>query len=514
MKSVLAKAGASLTTLGLGGIAAYWIAVDTTAGTHSALLFWVFGGAAAMGAICFLAGQERKPSITPPRQSAAVYARPPGSADASLAAERRPMTAGHSPTPVIASLPAAPVSVRLKPELDSGSNRFRLGALNRGSLGRFRVEVVDAHDQDGNWIGPRSWPVPWLDGGLVGSMEIPKFGKPLLDFAQFDFPGLEQDLEGTKWLNGDHWVFMSLPQPIKVRYSAVGRWSELDNQHFVITARVIRDDPPGYVDTELKIGLHGTEPYCQELPGTVASGTPRTADSGLLRARGQIAARRDRDTALFNEVGDAPSQSVVLDAVMRAQKLGIVSDQGCRVDLISDCYLRFRAEWPSSDPIIRQGDDPDIVELTLERIYGAPLRRIEWAAESTAENIAVLIAEEMQAAGVYSGDALFDPERTFADLSKLLKIGHDNSTTGRVLPVRHIVELCLPQWAVCDDGVYSLDVSYQIAAWRLNEDWHLHMSEKPWVDMESLEKALYTCTALYEAGALATKPPSSGDAPF
>lgn len=50
MKSVLAKAGASLTTLGLGGMATYWIAVDTTTGLRSPLLFWVFGGTAVVGA--------------------------------------------------------------------------------------------------------------------------------------------------------------------------------------------------------------------------------------------------------------------------------------------------------------------------------------------------------------------------------------------------------------------------------------------------------------------------------
>ncbi len=72
MKSVLAKAGAGLTTIGLGGIAAYWIAVDTTTGPHSPLLFWVFGGTAAVGAVCFIAGQERKPLVSPQQPPAAV----------------------------------------------------------------------------------------------------------------------------------------------------------------------------------------------------------------------------------------------------------------------------------------------------------------------------------------------------------------------------------------------------------------------------------------------------------
>ena len=133
------------------------------------------------------------------------------------------------------------------PELDVATNRLRLGALNRGELGRFRVEVIDAHNQDGNWVGPRSWPVPWLEDGSVTSKEIPKFGKPLLDFAHFDFLALQEDLEGTKWLRGDHWVFPSLPQPVTFRYSAVRAWSDLSRQYLVITLRVIRDEPEGHV---------------------------------------------------------------------------------------------------------------------------------------------------------------------------------------------------------------------------------------------------------------------------
>jgi hypothetical protein len=123
----------------------------------------------------------------------------------------------------VARPPAAPVSIRLMPEFDTATNHLRLGVLNRGALGRFRVEVVDARNQNGNWVGPRSWPVPWLEDGSVGAKEVPMFGKPLLDLAHFDFLGLQEDLEGTKWLKGNHWAFPSLPQPVTFRYSAVGR---------------------------------------------------------------------------------------------------------------------------------------------------------------------------------------------------------------------------------------------------------------------------------------------------
>lgn len=198
-----------------------------------------------------------------------------------------------------------PVSVELKPELDTSTNRFRLGALNRGGLGNFRVEVIDAHDQDGNWIGRRSWPVPWLDDGSVDSRQIATFGKPLLDFARFDFLGLQQDLEGTKWLRGEHWVFPSLPAPVKVRYSAVRYWSELNDQHFVITVRVIRDDPPGYADTRFRIGTNGTQPYCHELSETPAPLPTTPADPDPLGAAATNSDQRQA-TTVHPEPGLAP----------------------------------------------------------------------------------------------------------------------------------------------------------------------------------------------------------------
>ncbi|MBD0689366.1 hypothetical protein [Streptomyces sp. CBMA123] len=164
-----------------------------------------------------------------------------------------------------ADVPAAPVVVRLSPEFDTATNRLRLGVLNRGDLGRFRVKVIDAHDQDGGWVGPRSWPVPWLEDGSVDAKAVPKFDRPLLDLAGFDFPALREDLEGTKWLRGDHWVFPSLPKAVTFRYQAVRAWAELKSQHIILTLRVIRDEPEGNVDYQFQIGTDGTEPYCLDL---------------------------------------------------------------------------------------------------------------------------------------------------------------------------------------------------------------------------------------------------------
>jgi hypothetical protein len=172
------------------------------------------------------------------------------------------------------ALPAAPVRIRLAAERDMMTDGFRLVALNRGELGRFRAEVTGVRDQDGQVpLTPGAgWPVPWLDDGSVSSKDIPVAGSPRLDFAYFSLASLREDLEGTKWLNGDHWTFPSLPGAVRVRYPAVRTWQEQDRHFFIVTVRVIRDDPPGYADTEFKLGTEGQEPYCREL--TAGSSAP------------------------------------------------------------------------------------------------------------------------------------------------------------------------------------------------------------------------------------------------
>lgn len=229
--------------------------------------------------------------------------------------------------------------------------------------------------------------------------------------------------------------------------------------------------------------------------------------------RERITENKSKDSALFKAVGEAPSQSDVLNSLVRAKEMRVIPDQGCRVDLVSSCYLRFNTGFRSDDSD-EIGTNQLVIELTLEQIDATTLGHVDWYAESSPTEIAVDIAELMQASGFYPGDKLFDAGKIFADLSTLLSLGYDSTTRGAVDPVRHIIQLCPPQWAVCDDGVYCTDMPYQIAAWRLDEDWLRHMSEKPWVDINSLDEALRTCHALFKAGALAVKPRRPDDASF
>jgi pimeloyl-ACP methyl ester carboxylesterase len=205
----------------------------------------------------------------PGRQVPSVPGAPSDSASAPFATDQ-------------AALPSAPLRIRLMREQDKVTNQFRLGALNRGTLGLFRAEVISIRTQDGQVpvVSRNGWPIPWLDDASVTSKDIPTAGRPLLDFAHFNLPNLQGDLEGTKWLNGNHWTFPSLPAPVTVSYSAVRMWSEQDDHYFIVTVRVIRDDPPGFSDAEFTLGTDGQEPYCREY--TSASSPPGNRATGEL----------------------------------------------------------------------------------------------------------------------------------------------------------------------------------------------------------------------------------------
>jgi hypothetical protein len=185
------------------------------------------------------------------------------------------------PAAVAPLLGGPPVRVRLVAERDMPTDGFRLVVLNRGELGRFRADVIGIRAQDGQApVAPAGgWPVPWLDDGSVTARDIPASRSPRLDFAHFSLGNLREDLEGTKWLNGDHWTFPSVPGAVKVRYPAVRTWQEQDRHFFTVTVRVIRDDPAGHADTEFKIGTEGQEPYCRELTaGSAAPGEPAESE--------------------------------------------------------------------------------------------------------------------------------------------------------------------------------------------------------------------------------------------
>lgn len=144
--------GVAAALFGAGAFATWPVAVAPKS-TFPIWPTYVFAGVAALALyMCFATIWDWWPTGQSARGSRDVSAEPsaadssPGTAEAETQASS--MTADDSASVAPASLPPPPVSVMLMPELDTATNYFRLGALNRGELGRFRVEVISSCTDD------------------------------------------------------------------------------------------------------------------------------------------------------------------------------------------------------------------------------------------------------------------------------------------------------------------------------------------------------------------------------
>jgi hypothetical protein len=240
------------------------------------------------------------------------------SAEPLVAAAAAPLSGGPG-------LSAAPVRVRLVAERDMAADGFRLVALNRGELGRFRAEVIGIRDQDGQApVTPvGGWPVPWLDDGSVTAKDIPATGSPRLDFAHFSLGNLREDVEGTKWLNGDHWTFPSLPGAVTVRYPAVRTWQEQDRHFFIVTVRVIRDDPAGHAGGQPAVPVDGVRVVAGPLGPPAAHRLEERACPGPHELAG-VPQRAARDPHLDGRVHQLRPRAKLL---RRCENLLVGNDQ-------------------------------------------------------------------------------------------------------------------------------------------------------------------------------------------
>jgi hypothetical protein len=159
--------------------------------------------------------------------------------------------------------PASPVQVTFIPEPDT--DLLRLVAVNEGDRADFTAQVIGFIDELGRNRTRQTWPIPWEEDGSTTAKEILTYQKRVLNFARFDWSALDEDLRTTKWGSNYHWYFFSTGDPIKIAYSPVRDWRELDDRLFTLKVRVTRADPPGRADHIFKIGFSGYIPTCEEM---------------------------------------------------------------------------------------------------------------------------------------------------------------------------------------------------------------------------------------------------------
>jgi hypothetical protein len=195
-------------------------------------------------------------------------------------------------------------------------------------------------------------------------------------------------------------------------------------------------------EASLRKDLRGVKRDVQEARTRIEVLGEATAD--------RIAATRASDSAAVRAFRDDASELNAWRLLRRAQDLAALDPRGARVRLPgSTLRARFRAERSSVDD-----GDVGLVLMAVEDADGERLAGTEaWSYEESADEALSRLADELQSAGRYPGDASFDAEAIFNGLA---------DTVGTVVALRTggidgahlapVIEL-EGDWALTVDGL-------------------------------------------------------------
>jgi hypothetical protein len=160
--------------------------------------------------------------------------------------------------------------VRRRPALDLvpeiAGNRVLIGVVCHGRGVDCSAEVIKIRrPPSGRPKGRQNWPIPWDDNHTVEPKRILTGQTRVLDFAVFS-PAAVKATISTGLTSADHWRFISVPRPIGINYYNLIRLSDVDEQEFVLTIRILIAQPERYLDWQLTVKAKNSEIVCECLP--------------------------------------------------------------------------------------------------------------------------------------------------------------------------------------------------------------------------------------------------------
>lgn len=201
--------------------------------------------------------------------------------------------------------------------------------------------------------------------------------------------------------------------------------------------------------------------------------------------RERLGAEAAADEAAFESLRTAPNREAVMNAFERARQLGLAStEHPPRVNI-----GRSTAMYASVHTHHNVFDGP-VPTIRLEARDGTVTDEIEWPNERPVEDVLVDVGRALRR---HTGET-FDPSGIFSGLADLLEAALSHPER------RPAIELCPPQWMVCEWGVITYDrAPYGInhAHLRTSKTIDQHMREKVWLDADSWESAWQTALALF-----------------
>ncbi|HEX2894911.1 MAG TPA: hypothetical protein VHO29_13010 [Marmoricola sp.] len=202
-----------------------------------------------------------------------------------------------------------------------------------------------------------------------------------------------------------------------------------------------------------------------------------------------------RQAAVVQTLREAPTAAVIRDALRDATRERVISVRGPRVRIVHpSAYIfgRFRLENES-------------LKVDIERRDGTVINTIDWEDGTSATDLMLQVVETLRAVSMLPEP--FDPGLAFVQLSELLD-AHTKQKRRLALmeDASGLIESC-GQWTIHDWGIVGWPedsiLPYVIELDRFDEsDWHRHMAEKTWIDLDSFDQAMTTARLLAGTGNL------------
>lgn len=196
----------------------------------------------------------------------------------------------------------------------------------------------------------------------------------------------------------------------------------------------------------------------------------------FVRIAASLDADAAADEAAFEALRTTPTRQAVWEAMTRAISLGLVLESRpprVRVSTQTPLYVSVAVdlhEW---------ADHP--LSLRVENIAGYTQAELPWPDDAPEEETAEAVLREVGREVRKHANEMFDPKTLFEGLADLLEAA--NSHAER----RPAVELCPPQWLVCERRIVAYDRTYDVSVDRMRAAPSLVQSvaEKPWCDRTS-----------------------------
>lgn len=206
------------------------------------------------------------------------------------------------------------------------------------------------------------------------------------------------------------------------------------------------------------------------------------AESVTARLEAEAAA----DLAAFDSLRtDAPTREALWYVMERAQHLGLVSTRRPpRVNISRASHLYVSVEVDLDDWASEQ------IQLRVESLNGEVQDWVPWPDEQRAEEILVEVGRMLFK---HTSEA-FDARGFFVGLADLLEAALSHPER------RPAIELCPPQWMVCEWGVIPYDgppYGVNLQHLQTSPTIEAHVANKSWVDESSWEAAYVAALALF-----------------